>query len=91
MGTTIYSPLMVGVLAGRYNDGIIPEGRVKGLIEQPYGRAIFKKYFGEEGIPETKRVLVGLADIAKDVGFTQPQLCLAWNCKPAHFLHSPRF
>jgi len=32
-GTTIWSPLCVGLLSGRYNDGDIPEGRVKELLK----------------------------------------------------------
>jgi len=28
-GTTIWSPLLQGLLCGKYNDGGIPEGRVK--------------------------------------------------------------
>lgn len=28
-GMSIWSPLAVGLLAGKYNDGNIPEGRVK--------------------------------------------------------------
>lgn len=39
----------------------------------------FHKYFTEEGMVETKRLLQGLADIAKDIGFTQAQLALAWT------------
>jgi len=75
-GMTVFSPLAVGLLTGRYNDGSIPEGRVKGLMED--GDDYFDKWFSPEGKEETVRVLSGLAEIAKELGVTQPQLALAW-------------
>lgn len=71
MGTTIWSPLFMGFLCGKYNDGVIPEGRIKESMKTELGKARFKDSFGEGGSEETKRLLQGLADIAKDIGFTQ--------------------
>jgi len=72
MGTTIWSPLAVGLLTGRYNDGEIPEGRIKEFCNTDMGKRKFASFFSEEGIIETKRCLSGLATIAKDMGVTQP-------------------
>jgi len=77
-GTTIWSPLLMGILTGRYNDGDVPAGRVKGLLESPVGKMLIGKYFNEEGKPETKRLLTGLADMAKEQGVSQAQFALAW-------------
>jgi len=72
MGTTIFSPLAVGLLSGRYNDGEIPAGRVKEFIDTgSFYEKHFASFFSEEGIIETKRCLSGLASIAKDMGVTQ--------------------
>jgi len=75
-GLTCWSPLAIGLLTGRYNDGSIPEGRVKNTMED--GDDYFDEWFSEEGKKETIRVLSGLADIAKDLNVTQAQLALAW-------------
>ena len=66
---SVWSPLAVGLLAGKYNDGNIPEGRVKMNMED--GDDYFDKWFSPEGKEETKRVLGGLAEIAKELGVTQ--------------------
>lgn len=73
-GSTIWSPLMVGFLCGKYNDGVIPEGRVKELMESEVFRKVFAKFtnmVSEDGVAETKRLLQGLADIAKELGYSQ--------------------
>ena len=76
-GTTIWSPLTGGLLSGKYNDLVAPEGsRYK---SDPVGAGVmwpkYIKQFGEEGL---KTRLQGLAKIAEEVGCTQAQLCLAW-------------
>jgi len=78
MGTTIWSPLAVGLLTGRYNDGDIPEGRILEFMKNALGQRKFSHFFTEEGKVETKRCLGGLATIAKDFGVTQAQLALCW-------------
>ena len=76
-GTTIWSPLTEGLLSGKYNDLVAPEG--SGYKSDPVGaRVMLSKYikqFGEEGL---KTRLQGLAKIDEKVGCTQVQLCLAW-------------
>lgn len=75
-GMSVWSPLALGLLAGRYNDGNIPEGRVK--YNMDLGDDYFDQYFSPEGKAETVRLLSGLGDIAKELGVSQPQLALAW-------------
>jgi voltage-dependent potassium channel beta subunit len=75
-GTTIWSPLAGGILAGKYNDGNIPEG--SRYDNHKMLDAIWKKHMGE-GVKEvTLKKLNALADIAKELGYTQAQLSLAW-------------
>ena len=76
-GTTIWSPLTGGLLSGKYNDLVAPEGsRYK---SDPVGAGFmwpkYMKQFGEEGL---KTRLQGLGKIAEEIGCTQAQLCLAW-------------
>jgi len=70
LGTTIWSPLALGVLTGKYRDGI-PEGSRMSLpdyqwlrdrIESPEGRANVRKAAALEGIAE--RLGVSLARLA---------------------------
>lgn len=76
-GTTIWSPLVGGLLTGKYNTLEPPEGsRYK---DDPVAaNALWPKYinqFGREGLIDR---LQGLARLAEEVGCTQAQLCLAW-------------
>lgn len=75
--TTIWSPLCSGLLSGKYNDGNIPgDSRFKNDMLVNF---IFMRYFSEEKKESTKKLLHGIADVAKDLGYTQAQLCLAWT------------
>jgi aryl-alcohol dehydrogenase-like predicted oxidoreductase len=68
-GTTIWSALAGGILAGKYNDGNIPEGsrydNHKAMLDP-----LFQKYMGADKKVETLKKLNALADLAKEVGFT---------------------
>lgn len=68
-GTTIWSPLAGGILAGKYNDGNIPEGsrydQHKGMLDP-----IWNKYMGPENKDATLKKLNALADVAKELGYT---------------------
>lgn len=81
LATTIWSPLLYGVLTGKYNNGI-PEGSrfSSGGFDDTY-----KKYFSEEKKEGTLKMLNALADIAKTLECSQAQLALAWvlGCKDA--------
>jgi len=75
-GTTIWSPLAGGILAGKYNDGNIPEGsrydNHKSLDH------FWTKYMGPDVKEKTLAKLNALAALAKELGFTQAQLSIAW-------------
>lgn len=38
------------------------------------------EYFGKDNIEKTLKILNALGDYAKELGFTQAQLALAWSC-----------
>ena len=80
LGTTLFSPLASGMLSGKYNDGEIPEGSRFAETKNPLlQNFVWMKYWNPESAPKTKKILQGLAEIAKELGATQPQLALAWN------------
>jgi len=81
IGTTIWSPLAGGILTGKYNDGNIPEGSRVALMYQTGGHLSKRAdaYFSEENKAAFSKTATALGEIAKEVGFTQAQLALAWS------------
>lgn len=77
-GTTIWSPLAGGILSGKYNDGNAPEGS-RYDKEAFASSVIWPQYFGPGKKEKTVETLQGLEAIAKDLGVSQAQLCLAWT------------
>lgn len=75
-GTTIWSPLAGGILAGKYNDGKIPAGS---RYEKHKLDTIWDKYMGEAAREKTLVILRNLEAFAKELGYTQAQLALAWS------------
>ncbi|CAK87789.1 unnamed protein product (macronuclear) [Paramecium tetraurelia] len=80
-GTTIYSPLQGGLLTGKYNDGLIPQGSRAGtdngwLTKELSYSLIFKKFLED---PESIVKLKKLGDLAQSIGYTQTQLAIAWT------------
>ena len=77
-GSTIWSPLAGGILAGKYNDGVVPEGsrydNFSAMLDSSW-----QKYMGPEKKDVTCAKLRALAELAKSLGFTQAQLALAWS------------
>jgi len=71
LGTTIYSPLAVGLLTGKYKDGI-PAGSA---IDK--GGDWMKKMVNDETLRKTK----ALGGIADSLGVKPSQLALAWCLK----------
>jgi voltage-dependent potassium channel beta subunit len=70
MGTTIWSPLALGILTGKYNKGVPEDSR---LYRNPD--------LAEQLTPENIKKVVALEKIAKEVGCTLAQLALAWCLK----------
>jgi voltage-dependent potassium channel beta subunit len=75
-GTTIWSPLAGGILTGKYNDGNTPED--SRYANQKSLDRIWVQYFGEGKKEGTLKKLNALGDLAKELGYTQAQLGLAW-------------
>jgi aryl-alcohol dehydrogenase-like predicted oxidoreductase len=70
-GTTIWSPLAGGILAGKYNSGNITEGtRYDFLQNMPHWNQLWYKYMSEEKKEKTVKILNGIANIAKELGYT---------------------
>jgi aryl-alcohol dehydrogenase-like predicted oxidoreductase len=76
LGTTIWSPLASGILTGKYNDGIPDSSRVN-LKDYEWLKNIILSPAGQEKIEKTKV----LADLAKEIGVTLPELGLIWCLK----------
>jgi voltage-dependent potassium channel beta subunit len=73
LGTTTWSPLASGLLTGKYNDGIPTDSR-----------AALKGYeWLQENVitPQRVEIAKNLTPIAKELGYTQAQLALAWCLK----------
>jgi len=65
-GTTIWSPLASGILAGKYNDGNIPDGS-RFANDSEFMKAIFNRYFSKDVKDATIIRLNKLADLAKEL------------------------
>ncbi|MEM6764170.1 MAG: aldo/keto reductase [Bacteroidota bacterium] len=76
LGTTIWSPLMSGILTGKYND-TTPEG-TRFDIE---GLDWLKENVFKEGRLDKVRALTALA---QEIGTTMPLLALSWCLKNPH-------
>ena len=76
-GTTIWSPLAGGLLSGKYNSGDIPSGSRFDTFSAMLD-STWQKYMGPTKKEESLKKLKELADLAKELGFTQAQLALAW-------------
>ncbi|NUR23333.1 aldo/keto reductase [Frateuria sp.] len=78
MGTTVWSPLASGLLAGRYNEGIPDDSR----LAQPGYEWLRESVLGS-GRERVARVR-HLAPIAAELGISQAQLALAWCLANPH-------
>jgi len=64
-GTTVWSPLAGGLLAGRYNTDIPEDSRLKLFADLS-----FIKSAAEDKLPKLKAKLVRLGEISKKLGCT---------------------
>jgi voltage-dependent potassium channel beta subunit len=79
MGTTTWSPLASGILAGKYAQGI-PEGS---RLAQPGYEWLRQRFESPEGRANMARV-AKLLPIAKDVGVSPAQFAIAWCLNNPH-------
>lgn len=73
LGTTVWSPLAGGILAGKYEDGI-PEGSRLALSDYAWLRDMVESEEGRRNVEKARR----LRPVADELGCTLPQLALAW-------------
>ncbi|KAF3924538.1 hypothetical protein ABW21_db0205660 [Orbilia brochopaga] len=75
-GLTTYSPLYVGILTGKYNDGIPEDSRI-GLGKDPYIQQLGRSLNDPEFVAELEKVKK-LKPIADKLACNQTLLALAW-------------
>jgi voltage-dependent potassium channel beta subunit len=71
LGTTIWSPLLSGLLSGKYNEGIPPGSRASLKGYEWISQQILT--------PENLAKVKALQPVAKELGCTMAQLALAWT------------
>ena len=70
IGLTTWSPLFYGILSGKYNDGIIPQGSRAALPDMAWM---------EDALTPERIILVRkLTALAQELGLTTAQLSIAW-------------
>jgi aryl-alcohol dehydrogenase-like predicted oxidoreductase len=70
-GTTVWSPLAQGFLSGKYNDGSIPEDSRVNKWDPFWGNWLQYAYFSGEKKEKLLKICRGLAEIAKEEGYSQ--------------------
>jgi len=77
-GTTVWSPLLGGILTGKYNREIPQDSR---LGHDTFFKKFLDQYMGPENIENTRKILLQVEEISKEAGMTMSQLALAWVVK----------
>ncbi|CDW88343.1 aldo keto reductase family protein [Stylonychia lemnae] len=76
-GATIWSPLASGILTGRYNDGNIPND--SRFNDNPgFKHFVMSQFMNPNNKDKNVKILNDLGALAKELGYTQTQLALAW-------------
>ncbi|KAL4469875.1 hypothetical protein ABPG72_011096 [Tetrahymena utriculariae] len=79
MGSTIFSPLLCGILTGKYNQGGIPAGsRWETFSENQFLKLIWKNFFAPEKKDKLIQILQSLEKLASELGMSQSQLAMSW-------------
>lgn len=76
LGLTIFSPLKIGILTGKYNDGIPKDSRL-GSSEDPFVKGMNKR-FGDESWKKDIETVAKLKPIADKLDMSQATLAMAW-------------
>ncbi|CZT02819.1 probable potassium channel beta subunit protein [Rhynchosporium agropyri] len=76
LGLTIFSPLKIGILTGKYNDGIPKDSRL-GASSDPFVVGMNKR-FGDESWKKDIEIVAKLKPVADKLGITQASLAMAW-------------
>lgn len=79
LGLTIFSPLKIGILTGKYNDGIPKDSRLATssddfikMMNDTYGNEDWQRQF---------EIVRNLKPVAERLGASQAQLAMAWVLK----------
>jgi len=78
-GLTIFSPLKIGILTGKYNDGIPEDSRLAQSSDN--FTKMMNKRFGDENWKKEIEQVKALKPIADKVGCDQAALAMAWVLK----------
>jgi aryl-alcohol dehydrogenase-like predicted oxidoreductase len=76
LGLTIFSPLKIGILTGKYNEGIPKDSRL-GSSDDPFVKGMNKR-FGDESWKKDIEVVARLKPVADKLGISQATLSMAW-------------
>jgi voltage-dependent potassium channel beta subunit len=79
LGLTVYSPLVSGLLTGKYNEGIPEDSRVN-LPGYEWLRQMVESEEGQRQLAAVRE----LAQIAEELGTNMPRLAIAWCLKNPH-------
>jgi voltage-dependent potassium channel beta subunit len=79
MGSTIWSPLALGMLTGKYNDGIPPDSRLS-REDMAWLRPRLESEEGQQKIEKVKL----LGKLASDAGVLLPEVALLWCLRNPH-------
>lgn len=76
LGLTIFSPLKIGILTGKYNDGIPKDSRL-GTSDDKFVQGMNKR-FGDDDWKKEIAIVAKLKPIADKLEITQAALAMAW-------------
>lgn len=76
LGLTIFSPLKIGILTGKYDAGIPADSRL-GASSDPFVAGMNQR-FGDEGWKRDLEIVGRLRPVADRLGISQANLALAW-------------
>lgn len=76
LGLTIFSPLKIGILTGKYNDGVPKDSRL-GTSEDPVVKRMNEKFGDADWRKEIEKVAL-LKPIADKLNISQATLAMAW-------------
>ena len=79
LGLTIFSPLKIGILTGKYNDGIPKDSRL-GSSDDEFVQGMNKRV-GDESWKKDIEVVAKLKPVAEKLGISQATLAMAWVLK----------
>jgi aryl-alcohol dehydrogenase-like predicted oxidoreductase len=80
LGLTIFSPLKIGILTGKYNDGIPDNSRLGSGSNNPFVKMMNEKFGDDDWKKEIEKV-VKLKPVADKLQVSQAVLAMAWVLK----------